>query len=82
MAAPHQLPVAVCSAAWLLKKDLALLPTIELPVTLVAPAEFSSLNKPPPLLVALLFRMQLPVTVVVPAPPMVLPFRTLSVPLL
>ena len=39
---------------------------VELPVTLVAPTEFSSLNRPPPLIVAQLFRMQLPVTVVLP----------------
>ena len=66
VAAPHQLPVAFCSAPWLLKKDVALLPTILLLVTLVAPMEFSSLYKPPPLIVAQLFRMQLPVTVVLP----------------
>ncbi len=80
VAAPPQLPVAVCSTAWLLKKDVALLPTILLLVTLVAPMELASLYKPPPSIVAQLFRMQLPVTVVLPAPPMALPFRTASVP--
>ena len=52
--------------AWLLKMDVALLPTIELPVTLVAPPTFWSLYKPPPLIVAQLFRMQLSAIVVVP----------------
>ena len=73
MTAPHQLPVAVCCAAWLLKKDVALLPTIELPVTLVAPKVFLSLYKPPPSIVAQLFRMQLPVTVVVLPPQLKMP---------
>ena len=65
VAAPHQLPGVDCCRDWLFKKDVALLPTMQLPVTLVVPAASMSLNTPPPL-VAVLFGMRLPVTVVLP----------------
>ena len=65
-AAPHQLPVAICCSGWLLKKDEALLPMMQLPVTLVAPTVPASLTTPPPLPAAVLHKIRLPSTVVLP----------------
>src|SRR5207237_988299 len=65
LAAPHQFPVASCSATWVVDIATSTLPIMQLPVTLVLWNTFSSLYTASPSPDAVLLERMLPVTVAV-----------------